>query len=171
MTGQMSRAASPRPVASVYQVEDQWAAALSRGGRVDFFGSSLTIPMERRFGDLESVRRYVDGVLALPSLVSAFPDLLPIHVRERRGQTKAHYEVDGNVIAVPLIQTWALRESVILHEIAHHLASSVNPPGDWHGASFRSAMCSLVGIVLGDEAALLLRSGYEGAGLPTVVVE
>lgn len=165
-----ARAAAPRPSASVYEVEDQWAAALVRGGRVDFFGSSLVIPAERRFGDIASVQRYVDGVLALPSVTAKYPGIDSVEVRERRGQSKAHYEPDIAVIAVPVIETWALRESVVLHEIAHHLmcSSSAGRTIDWHGVGFRSTMCSLVAIVLGDEAALLLRTGYEAAGLSSV---
>ena len=154
---------------AVYGVEDQWAATLARGGRIDFFGSMLSIPMERRFGDLESVRRYVAAVTALPSVRVEFPAMPPLAVRERRGQTQAHYEPEALVIAIPVGQTWALRETVVLHEIAHHASCSQEAwDGDWHGVRFRAAMCSLVRIVLGDEAALLLRSGYEEAGLATV---
>lgn len=159
---------------TVYSVEDQWAAVLARGGEVDFFGSRITVPTERRFGDLASIGRYVDAVLALEGIRTAFPDAGAVRVRERRGQTKAHYEPgDTPVIAVPMRSTWAGRESVVLHEIAHHLACSLDgitrdDHHRWHGVGFRAAMCALVGIVLGDEAALLLRAGYEEAGLATV---
>jgi putative metallohydrolase (TIGR04338 family) len=53
---------------AVYSAEDQWSAVLDRGGVVDFFGSRIDVPQQRRFGDLASVRRYVDAVLALPSV-------------------------------------------------------------------------------------------------------
>ena len=69
---------------------------------------------------------------------------------------------------------WAGREAVILHELAHHLACSTRPAPptgarrQWHGQAFRQAMCGLVRAVLGVEAELMLRAGYEEAGLRTV---
>lgn len=152
----------------MYAAEDQWSAVLDRGGVVDFFGSRLDVPIQRRFGDLGSVQRYVDAVLAMPALVQSYPAVDPIHVRERAGQTKAHYEPSTATIAVPLRTQWAARESVMLHEVAHHLTMSEQTGGErppWHGSEFRRTMCALVAIVLGDAAALLLRAGYEAAGL------
>ena len=147
---------------SVYAAEDQWSAVLDRGGLVDFFGSRLDVPQQRRFGDLDSVRRYVDAVLTLPSVVERWaPE--SVAVRERAGQAKAHYEPSTATIAIPLKTMWAARESVLLHEIAHHLRGSADE--DWHGPRFRQTMCGLVSIVLGDPAALLLRAGYEEAGV------
>ncbi len=91
-------------------------------------------------------------------------------MRERAGQSKAHYEVATSTIAIPLGTQWAARESVILHEVAHHLCSgrqaAADGRRDWHGPRFRSVMCDLVAVVLGEPAALLLRAGYEEAGLP-----
>jgi putative metallohydrolase (TIGR04338 family) len=66
-------------------------------------------------------------------------------------------------IAVPLKSRWAARESVLLHELAHHLGGSVD--GDWHGPAYRRTMVELVAIVLGEAAALLLRAGYEESGV------
>ena len=157
----------------MYAVEDQWSAVLDRGGVVDFFGSRFDVPLQRRFGDLASVRRYVEAVLALPGVVGSFPDAPPVAVRERAGQTKAHYEPATGTIAVPLRSVWAARESVILHEIAHHLAftAGLGPDADvqdrpgWHGPDYRRTMCELVAVVMGDPAAFLLRAGYESAGL------
>ena len=36
--------------AAVYAAEDQWSAALNRGGVIDFFGSRLQLPVQTRFG-------------------------------------------------------------------------------------------------------------------------
>jgi putative metallohydrolase (TIGR04338 family) len=146
----------------VYAAEDQWSAVLDRGGVVDFFGSRLDVPVQRRFGDLASVRRYVDGVLGLTAVVERWASG-PVAVRERAGQSKAHYEPHTQTIAVPMKALWAARESVILHEIAHHLRGPAEE--DWHGAGFRLTMVELVGMVLGDAAALLLRAGYEESGV------
>ena len=152
----------------VYAVEDQWSAALDRGGSVDFFGSRLVLPTQRRFGDLASVRAYVEAVMTSEAVVRSFPDAPTPAVRERSGQSKAHYEVASGTIAIPVRSLWAGRETVVLHEIAHHLASRSAPEAgrrDWHGLRFRITLCTLAAAMLGDEAALLLRAGYEGAGL------
>lgn len=161
---------------SVYAAEGQWSAVLDRGGTVDFFGSRIDVPLQRRFGDVDAIRRYVDAVMAADRVVRRYPAAGPLAVRERAGQAKAHYEPDTATIAIPLRTQWAARESVILHEVAHHLACTVmslpaagsRARNDWHGSSYRAVMCDLVSGVLGEPAALLLRAGYEGAGLAVV---
>lgn len=150
----------------MYAAEDQWSAVLDHGGVVDFFGSRIDVPCQRRFGDMPSVRRYVEAVLALPAVTKAYPDAGPARVRERAGQSKAHYEPATGTIAVPLRTQWAARESVVLHEVAHHLTCSGRTvPDQWHGPEFCRTMCEVVAIVLGEASALLLRAGYESAGL------
>jgi putative metallohydrolase (TIGR04338 family) len=158
------------PPSALYAAEDQWSAVLDRGGQVDFFGSRLDLPTQRRFGDIASVQAYVDRVLELPAVRSGYPSAGPVHVRERSGQRQAHYEPATSTIAVPMRDLWAGREAVVLHEIAHHLACSAGVPASptgrrWHGAEFQSAMCDLVTEVLGAPAALLLRAGYDAAGV------
>lgn len=145
--------------AAVYAAEDQWTTVLDRGGSVDFFGSTLVVPVQRRFGAIGAVRGYVEGVcrgvgISTPS------------VRVRRGHTRAHYESASATIAIPgldgsMAGTWAARESVVLHEIAHHWAH-IEYGCLTHGAHFRGAMVDLVTCALGHEAALLLRTGYDG---------
>ena len=156
----------------MYAAEDQWSSVLDRGGSVDFFGSRLDVTAQRRFGDIDSIRRYVEAVLALPAIASRYPRVGAVVVRERAGQSRAHYEAHTSTIAIPMKSTWAARESVILHEVAHHLVGSTKQSTStrhqWHGVSFRQAMCLLAQVVLGAEAALLLRAGYEEAGLRTV---
>jgi len=156
------------PPTAVYAAEDQWSAVLDRGGTVDFFGSRIDVPVQRRFGDLASVQAYVDTVLALDVVTTGYPKAGPVVVRERTGQGRAHYEPGTGTIAIPLRTLWAGREAVVLHEIAHHLACSAGvEPGArrWHGSEYRAAMCGLVAAVLGEEAALLLRAGYDSAGV------
>lgn len=149
----------------VYAVEDAWSSVLDRGGAVDFFGSHLHLPVQRRFGDLVAMQAYVDHLMSLSGR-----HLPGVKVRSRQGQRRAHYEASADgagVIAIPLEARWACRESVLLHELAHHAVTC--DPGDrsgaWHGQRFREAMCRLVEVALGPEAALLLRAGYQGAGL------
>ena len=56
---------------------------------------------------------------------------------------------------------WALRELVVLHEIAHHLVDS-DPP---HGPEFVATFCELAAAVMGPEAAHVLRVVYAREGV------
>lgn len=145
---------SDRDRSSVYAAEDQWSAVLDRGGPIDFFGSHLVLPVQLRFGDLAAMQSYVDARCA------AEPSRGSVRVRPRRGQASAHY-ADG-VIAIPMESGWACRESVLLHELAHHVARGSQPP---HGTAFRQAMLELVLEAQGPESALVLRTSYESNGV------
>lgn len=153
---------------AVYAAEDQWARQLARGGTIDFFGSPLSIPTERRFADIPSVQAYVDAVLSLIGVVTHWPGVGPVRVRERRGTGRAHY-AEG-VIALPISgavgERWAARESIVLHELTHHLVAHAHPAVAAHGPQFCGEEIHLVEIVLGPEAALLLRAAFDGAGIP-----
>lgn len=131
---------------------------------VEFFGTQLTLPPEARFGSVTSVQRYVDEVLALPSVRQRWPDVSPLRVRTRRAATAAHYENhDGaGVIAVPDRGTadWALRELVVLHEVAHHLCQA-QPP---HGPEYVATICTLTELVMGPELGHVLRVVYAKEG-------
>jgi putative metallohydrolase (TIGR04338 family) len=113
--------------------------------------SRIAVPVERKFGDTDAVQRYVDAVLA--SVAAEYGVGAKVSVRERRGHTQAHYE-DG-VIAIPPHQgsrhSWAMRELVVLHEIAHHLA-----PGHHHDGVFVAAFTDLLGRFVGPEAQFML---------------
>jgi putative metallohydrolase (TIGR04338 family) len=139
--------------------------ASERGNRtVEFFGTNLTLPPEARFASVETVQRYVDDVLALRYVRERWPDVTPLAARSRRGLTAAHYERDddGAVIAVPERRTnWALRELVVLHEVAHHLCDA-DPP---HGSEFVATFCELAEAVMGPEVAHLLRVVYAKEGV------
>lgn len=147
---------------AVYAAEQQLMNALDRAGAgasVDFFGSTLTLPIERRFADLDSIRRYVESVMKLPTVESRWSTVSTPTIRERKGQRSAHY-VDG-VIAVPMIERWAARETVILHELAHHcVAEAANGA---HDHTFQTAYVFLVDAVIGSEAALILRAALDGS--------
>lgn len=121
-------------------------------------GSSMTLPPERKFASLESVQSYVDRVLALNWIRTRWHrSSLPVAVRSRAGQERAHYERLPPVIAVPLHRrgaAWALRELVVLHEISHHLAAEGEVD---HGPLFTGRMVELVDGIVGPEAAFLLR--------------
>ncbi|WP_067826482.1 TIGR04338 family metallohydrolase [Nocardia inohanensis] len=135
---------------------------------VEMHGSQLTLPVERRFASVESVQSYVDKVLALNWVRAQWDRAgVAVTVRSRAGTKAAHYEADGSVLAVPLHAggtAWALRELVILHELAHH----VDPgPGETapHGPEFCARYLELVDGVIGPEAALLLRTTLYSCGV------
>lgn len=149
----------------VYSAEDQFTALLNRGGRVDFFGSHFDLSPQRRFGDLASVRDYVHWVFDLVS--PQYPEVRTPAIRARKGKTRAHYEYATQIIALPISDQWALRETVILHECAHHITwITMSGKVAAHGPEFTQVMLHLVGSVLGEPAELLLRVGYQEAGVP-----
>ncbi|MFE6923747.1 TIGR04338 family metallohydrolase [Nocardia sp. NPDC057663] len=133
---------------------------------VDVYGSQLTLPVERRFASVESVQSYVDKVLALNWVRTQWERAgLPVRVRARAGASAAHYEPADAVLAVPLhtgATAWALRELVVLHELAHHLAPADEAP---HGPEFCTRYIELVDGVIGPEAALLIRATFAGCGV------
>lgn len=138
-------------------------AAQHSSRAIDFFGAQLTLPPEAKFGSVRDVGDYVEQVLALPAVRRRWP-VTAVSVRERRGATAAHYEVrDGAaVIAVPdRSARWALRELVVLHEIAHHL-SPVEPA---HGGDFASTLSELAGMVMGPEVGHVLQVVYAKEGV------
>jgi len=155
--------------AKVYAAEEfvrtLFDRASERGNRaVEFFGTNLPSTPEARFSSVETVQRYVDDVLALRSVRERWPAAAPLTVRPRRGLTAAHYERDddGATIAVPERRTsWALRELVVLHEVAHHLCD-VHPP---HGPEFVATFCELTEAVMGPEVAHVLRVVYAKEGV------
>ena len=142
----------------VYAAEDTLLFMLEHGGTAQFMGSSLTMPVERRFGDLDGVRRYL---AALRSRPWGFPEVPEAAVRLRRGHTKAHWE--NGVIALPDGiggKGWAMREVVVLHEYAHHVTwHTAGVTG--HGPVFQEIYLSLLANAVGPEAAFVVRAGLQ----------
>jgi putative metallohydrolase (TIGR04338 family) len=140
-------------------------AAEHGSNSVEFFGAQLTLPPEARFGSLDAVQRYVDDVLALPALRKQWDDVAPLRVRARRASTAAHYENrhGAGIIAVPdrADADWAMRELVVLHEIAHHLCDE-KPP---HGPQYVTTLCTLAELVMGPEVGHVLRVVYAKEGV------
>lgn len=116
-------------------------------------GITLTLPPEAKFASVAGVQSYCDRVCELI-------DTTPVTVRERKGSSKAHYE-PGGVIAVPDGRNrWAMREIVVLHELAHHVTRS---RGGWvaaHGPEFVGNFIELAERVMAPEMGLLLRVVY-----------
>jgi len=132
----------------VYSAEQMFRTILDDHPIMYFAGSTIPVPLERKFGNLESIRRYADYVVR----VYGAPE---VTIRERKGDTKAHYERDTHTIAVPvphrLSDAWSMREIVILHELTHHLCS-----GPGHGPEFALKFTQLVGRMMGENAQFML---------------
>ncbi|WP_168698410.1 TIGR04338 family metallohydrolase [Gordonia paraffinivorans] len=141
---------------------------------VQLAGTQITLPAEARFASADAVGDYVRRVLDLPAVRDRFARAAePVSVRERRGRRAAHYERrapasgDGAVeaeIAIPSSSDgrWALRELVVLHEVAHHLDDSEGPG---HGRGFVLTLIELVGLVLGPEVAFVYRVVLADSGI------
>lgn len=149
----------------LYDAENTLMFMLDNSGSVQFMGSSLTLPIERRFGDIEGVRSYLREVRRRPWGHPQTPE--PI-VRVRKGWTKAHWE--NGVIAIPDgigDRGWAMREVVVLHEYAHHVAWFEHGTTG-HGGNFQSAFLDLLENAVGPEAAFVVRAGLGAATLPGI---
>ncbi|MGW4068977.1 TIGR04338 family metallohydrolase [Nocardia grenadensis] len=140
---------------------------------VEVHGSRLTLPVERKFASVDSVQRYCDRVLALGWVAAIWERAgVPIRVRARAGNIAAHYESGSAVLAVPLHAeasargraAWALRELVVLHELAHHLEPRPHTVAA-HGPEFCSTYVELADGVIGPEAGLLLRLTFHDMGV------
>lgn len=98
----------------------------------------------------------MNRVIRMSSVIEQFGKY-PVAVRSRKGQRIAHYESFPPTIAVPENGSrWALRELVVLHELAHHYSK-----GAAHSPVFVSTMTTLLGLVMGPEMALLSRIVYD----------
>lgn len=153
----------------VYAAERMVHRMLDRAGgahTVQIAGTELTIPAEARFSSVDDVARYVDRVLSLGRVGDRFErSRLPVVVRPRKGPRAAHYERGSATIAVPEVSEgrWALRELVILHEVAHHLDDVGDPA---HGPSFVRTLIELVDLVVGPEVALVYQVVFGDSGVP-----
>lgn len=130
------------------------------GGTATLHGTTLTLPQERKFGDVASVQRYVDALLALNWVRAAYPVAAqPITVREKRSPKNAHYSPRDRSINLNFTNdgVWMLRELTVLHEVAHHLTRNA---AMGHGPEFRTAFCHLVGEVIGPEVEWVLRTAF-----------
>lgn len=146
----------------MYAAEDavgrMWDRDVAGPVTVDFHGSQLVLPVQRRFGDLDSIQRFCDHVLIEEDGVGG------VRVRQRRGVRRAHWEVP-NVIALPDAR-WAMREMPVLHELAHHIVWQRQLPDPGHGAEFAATYLDLLGRVTGPELRLVMLSMLDNLGYP-----
>jgi putative metallohydrolase (TIGR04338 family) len=151
--------------ARVYRAEDAWAARLDAArqgaGLATVGGSRVVLPAERRFGTIETAAEHAARVLSLPEVVAVVGRVGPPELRVRAGLTGAHWESPG-VIALPVPvhgEPWGLRETVLLHELAHHVGETTGRSVA-HLAPYPAILLLLVRSTLGPEAALALQVAY-----------
>lgn len=159
----------------VYDAEDQVCRQLdyaAAGAAVVAVAGSTVVPqLEVRFGSLEAAQTYAESVRSSPDFAALFPRAArrPVRVRARRGGRAATYEAPGTIaLHEPDIgAAWALRELVVLHELAHHGQHHDHDPGPLHGPAFAEALRRLVSAILGPEIGLLLTAAYAEHGVRT----
>ena len=159
--------AAPRDAqrSRVYRAEDAWADRLDAARRgaaaATVAGSRVLLPAERRFGSVEAASSYAARALGLPAVVDAVGEVHPPVLRTRRGSRAAHWEAPGTVaLPVPVHgEPWALRETVLLHELAHHVGGTTGRTSG-HTAPFPALVLLLTEAALGAEAAFVLRVEY-----------
>jgi putative metallohydrolase (TIGR04338 family) len=152
--------------AAVYAAEQQVCRILDRypsGKPLELFGSLVVLPKEQKFLTLEQVQMYVDLVLQQAEVQQMFGKHVAPKFRERKGQAKAHYEYETSTIALPMEKSWALREIVVLHELAHYLVHRNHPEAQAHGVEFARTHRQLLDMQLGAEVAWLLGIAYADA--------
>jgi len=153
-----------------YRAEDRfqrWLESSNPAVTVDV--TTYTPEVESRFVAPADVQRYVNRVLA--HLRNGGRDYggaerQPINVRARRGHTRAEYGF--GVLSIPSFEvggSWALRESVVLHEIAHHLAGR---SAGGHDATFRATFIRLLEDIGKPVWAELMHLAFVSEGLESV---
>jgi putative metallohydrolase (TIGR04338 family) len=141
---------------AVYAAEADFRALLDSAEKYEnwdyeFYGYKMQLPRERKFADLESIQRYLDMVMELPQVKARWSRETP-KVRPRSNGAFAHYEPATNQIAICVMrgERGAMRELLVLHELAHALER------DKHGPRWRGALIFLVQECVGHEAAMVL---------------
>lgn len=155
----------------VYQAEKRIMQILNNQHEhplVEIAGSTIAVPLERKFADLSSIQIYCDATLN--SMWPAYEQAIRsgVKVRARKGSDRAHYE-QGGVIAIPVHDTgrWAMRGWVITHELAHHLVGA----GHGHNEVWVRALLDVVGRQMGPEAELIAKVNFAECGVRQNVID
>ena len=136
-------------------LRDALDAAGEGDGTFEYRGMHLTMPTEYKFGELDHIQRYANWVIQVWNKQHG-TDHLAVWVKEGRPnlRKKAYYRTGQGDIVLPKRDkgSWAWRETVVLHEIAHHLT-----PHHGHDEVFASCLAHLLEEHIGPEAGLIYR--------------
>ena len=77
----------------------------------------------RMLRDMRGVQKYVRRILKHKWFKQRWPDVVSINVRKIRCDSNAHgWYAGGGVVAIQIPKAmWAMKEIVVLHEVAHGL--------------------------------------------------
>jgi len=141
----------------IYQVEFALRDILDVANEGDrtyrIAGMELTMPVEYKFGELDHIQKYANAVIRD---YNGRHDTRHNKVRVVEGRKslhrKAYYTHSMARITLPQRDrgSWAWRQVVVLHEIAHHLASCHG-----HGVEFARVMLDLLENYVGPQAGLV----------------
>ena len=141
-----------------YRAQDTLDFLLAHGGTARVWGSTVTVPVERRFGDLDGVRRYL---AALRATSWGHPDTPAPQVRCRAGAVNVAHWQAPDIIALPVGRgpdgRQMLREHIVVHEYAHHVTWHQHG-ATGHGPVFQDIYLDLLEHAIGAEAAFILRA-------------
>jgi len=117
------------------------------------------------FKDLRVIRGYTNRIIKHKWFQERWPDIVCIGVRKIRSDANAHgWYSGGGLVNIQIPKTmWAMKEAVVLHEIAHGITEyefGVNKTA-WHGREFAKIFASLVQHYMGTEAGRELRASYK----------
>lgn len=139
--------------AEVYSAEHHIAKMMERGGPVDFYGSTIELPPDVRFGQVADMQRYVDSCWPRLSLCSA-PSIV-----ESKGYKRAYYRKRTHTIHIP-DERWARTRLTLIHEMTHALVGIEHPGAQAHGEEFRRMMPCVMEELGMSAAALVLRANF-----------
>ena len=124
-------------------------------------GFTVTLPPEAKFGSVESLQTYVDRVLDHPRVIDAVGTRSRVTVQAKKEHQALHRATysKGRILIPNGRNRWAMREVVVLHELAHHCSH------DRHGPNFAAAFLSLLGAVMGPEVELICRVLFDDGGV------
>lgn len=152
----------------MYACEDLYSRMCARANPAgspplltDIAGTQVVLPFERRFGRIDDVEAYIDS--AMHALRAMWPDASAPEVRRRKGEAMAHWEPPG-VIAIPE-SVDLLREHVVIHELAHHVAWELGVGTPSHGSGFRSVLCQIHSLTSGPSGGWALGVLFDQHGL------
>lgn len=152
----------------VYASEHRLQAAIDMADQTgvrtfEACGSTFEIPVEYKFKSVEDVQHYCDRALATIGFDGPTVKVVNAHAN----QSKAHHI--AGTIALPdrAVESWAWREVVVLHELAHYIA----PAGTQHGPDFCGVLIRLVTDIIGPEMGFLLRLTYLENGVKVTEYE
>lgn len=120
----------------------------------------LTLPPEGKFADIARLQKYYDDVCAMMGAPS-------VSVRASRND---HGNAFTRCLAQEIVipdgrDRWAMRELVVLHELAHHITFNQSPLCESHGGEFVANYIELLTRVMGEPAGWCARVIYSKNGV------